>query len=187
MTRTRAAAALAGLIFGLLAVVASPAGPASAHAALLQTQPEAGSVLAEAPSEVVLTFSEPIDPVSILAGWTGAATGVVARITEGGAGNDVLTIRNTTNSAQLPLGAVDLARTDFVTATRDFGASSTAATMVQSGNAITITLGTPSGTTGTAAGAGAMVWTPVATATDVAGNAAATTARTETGGSDLDF
>jgi hypothetical protein len=32
-----------------------------------------------------------------------------------------------------------------------------------------------------------MIWTPVATATDRAGNAAAVTARTETGTSDLDF
>jgi len=141
----------------------------------------------DAGDRVVLTFSEPIDPISILAGWTGAATNVVVRITEGGVGNDTLTVRNMANSAQLPLGSVNLGRTDFVTATRDFGATSTAATMVQSGNAITLTLGTPSGTTGTAAGAAAMIWTPVATATDVAGNAATTTARTETGTADLDF
>jgi hypothetical protein len=141
----------------------------------------------DAGDRVVLTFSEPIDPSSILAGWTGAATNVVVRITEGGAGNDVLTVRNTTNSAQLPLGSVNLARTDFVTATRDFGATGTLATMVQAGSAITLTLGTPSGTTGTAAAAAAMIWTPVATATDVAGNGATTTARTETGTADLDF
>jgi hypothetical protein len=137
--------------------------------------------------QIVLTFSEPIDPASILAGWTGASIGAVVRITEGGAGNDALTIRNTSNSAQLPLGSVNLGRTDFVTATRDFGASGTTATMVQSGNAITLTLGTPSGTTGTAAAAAAMIWTPSATATDVAGNAAATTARTETGATDTDL
>src|SRR5437764_1229393 len=35
MTRRRAIAGLAGLIFGLLVVLASPASPASAHAALL--------------------------------------------------------------------------------------------------------------------------------------------------------
>jgi hypothetical protein len=141
----------------------------------------------DAGDRVVLTFSEPIDPASILAGWTGAATNVVVRITEGGVGNDLLTVRNTTNSAQLPLGSVNLARTDFVTATRDFGASGTPATMVQAGSAITLTLGTPSGATGTAAAAAAMIWTPGATATDVAGNAATTTARTETGTADLDF
>lgn len=136
---------------------------------------------------VVLTFNEPVDPNSILAGWSGAATNVVVRITEGGAGNDALTVRNTTNSAQLPLGSINLARTDFATATRDFGATGTAAQMVQSGNMITLTLGTPSGTTGLAAAAAAMIWTPSATATDGAGNAAAVTARTETGTADLDF
>jgi hypothetical protein len=141
----------------------------------------------EAGDQLLLTFSEPLDPTSVLAGWTGATISVVVRITEGGVGNDALTVRNTTNSAQLPLGSVNLARTDFVTATRDFGASGTAATMAQSGSVVTLTLGTPSGTTGAAVAAAAMIWTPVSTATDVAGNAAATTARTETGTTDLDF
>jgi hypothetical protein len=137
--------------------------------------------------QLVLTFSEPTDPNSVLAGWSGAAMSVVVRITEGGASSDALTVRNTTNSAQLPLGSVNLARTDVVTATRDFGASGTTAQMAMSGNAIAITLGTPRGTTGTAAAAAAMIWTPSATATDAAGNAASTTARTETGTADLDF
>jgi putative copper export protein/methionine-rich copper-binding protein CopC len=60
MTRRRAIAGLAGLIFGLLVVLASPASPASAHAALLETDPQSGAVLAEAPKEAVLTFSEPV-------------------------------------------------------------------------------------------------------------------------------
>jgi copper transport protein len=57
-------AALAGLIFGLLVALVSPARPASAHAALLSTQPQSGAVLAEAPAEAVLTFSEPVRIVS---------------------------------------------------------------------------------------------------------------------------
>ncbi len=60
MTRRRALAGLAGLIFGLLVVLVSPASPASAHAALLETQPQSGAVLADAPKEAVLTFSEPV-------------------------------------------------------------------------------------------------------------------------------
>jgi putative copper export protein/methionine-rich copper-binding protein CopC len=60
MTRRRAIAGLAGLIFGLLVVLISPASPASAHAALLETQPQSGAVLAEAPKQAVLTFSEPV-------------------------------------------------------------------------------------------------------------------------------
>lgn len=49
------------------------------------------------------------------------------------------------------------------------------ALLVQTGNAIAITLGTASGATSTAAAAGAIVWTPAAAATDVAGNASTTT------------
>jgi copper transport protein len=64
MTRCRAVAALTGLIFGLLVVLLSPASPAAAHAALLETQPQSGAVLAEAPGEAVLTFSEPVRIVS---------------------------------------------------------------------------------------------------------------------------
>jgi|SRR5215218_362123 len=143
-------------------------------------KPELGDV-------VQLTYSEPIEPVSILAAWGGAATNVVVRITDGGAGNDVLTVRNAANSGVLPLGSVSLGRTDYVTATRDFGATSTAAQMTRSGNAIAITLGTASGVTATAAATGTMSWTPAATATDIAGNASAITAKAETGTVDLDF
>ena len=74
---------------------------------------------------MTLTFSEVIDPESVLAGWTGAATNVVVRITNAG-GGDVVTIRNAANTAQLPLGSVDLTGTQYVTADRDFGATGTA-------------------------------------------------------------
>lgn len=136
---------------------------------------------------VRLTYSEPIDPISILAAWTGATTAVVVRIADGGAGNDLLTVRNAANSAQLPLGSVNLGRADYVTATRDFGATGTASQMSQSGSSIAVTLGTASGVTGTATATAAMVWTPSATATDTAGNASTTTARTETGAADANF
>jgi copper transport protein len=60
MTRCRALASLAGLIVGLLAVLVTPAGPASAHAALLQSDPQSGAVLPSLPVEAVLTFTEPV-------------------------------------------------------------------------------------------------------------------------------
>ena len=137
--------------------------------------------------QLVLTYNEPIDPTSVLAGWSGAATNVVVRITDGGSGNDVLTVRDAANTAQLPLGSISLGRKDLVSATRDFGATGTASQMTQNGTIITLTLGTPSGTTGTAAGTGSMVWTPSASATDRAGNPCTTTAKTESGTADLDF
>ncbi|MCX5141540.1 copper resistance CopC/CopD family protein [Streptomyces sp. NBC_00338] len=50
-------AALAGVVFGLLLAVA---GPASAHAALTGSDPQDGAVVATAPKEVTLTFSEQV-------------------------------------------------------------------------------------------------------------------------------
>lgn len=61
-SRAKAAAALAGVFVGLLAVLAVST-PASAHAALLRTSPVSGSVVSTAPTDVVLTFSESISPV----------------------------------------------------------------------------------------------------------------------------
>jgi hypothetical protein len=134
---------------------------------------------------VVLTFSEPIDANSILANWTGAATGVVVRIANGS--NDTLTVYNAANTTQLPLGSVNLGRTDYVSASATFGVTGTASTMVQSANAITLTLGTASAGPSTAASTGTMIWTPSASAYDRAGNAETTTTRSEVAPLDRDF
>jgi hypothetical protein len=142
---------------------------------------------AELGDTITFSFSEPIDPDSILDGWSGASTAAVVRIANGGSG-DTLTVRNADSSAQLPLGSVNLVRTEFVTGTVNFGASGTAGQMTMSGNSVTLVLGTPSGgTTGTAAAAAALVWTPAAGATDWSGNAMPTTALTEGGAADVDF
>jgi len=135
---------------------------------------------------ITLTFTEQIDPETILTGWTGAATSVVVRITQAG-GGDTVTIRNAANAAQLPLGSVNLGGTNYVTTTRDFGASGTASTMTQSGASITIVLGTPSGAVTTQATNTTMVWTPAAAATDRAGNACLTTVVNEAAPADIDF
>lgn len=141
----------------------------------------------EASDQITFTHSEQIDPAVVIAGWTGASTSVVVRITDGGGGNDSLTIWNAANSAQLFLGSVNLGRKDYVTANTTFGASGTTSTMVQSGANIVVTFGTAAGTVATAAGTGSMVLTPSATATDRAGNAVSTTTRTETGTADKEF
>lgn len=138
----------------------------------------------ETNDRLTYTFTKALDPDSVLAGWSGASTAVTVRIADGGAGNDTVTIWNAGNSAQLPLGTVDLGRTDYVTATATF----TSSTMTASGATITVTLGTLSGgTVGTAAKAGTMTWTPSAAATDAAGNPVSTAPVTETGTADLDF
>ncbi len=140
----------------------------------------------EAGDSVTFTFSEAIDPETVLAGWTGSSTSVVVRIANN-AGGDLLTIRNAANTVQLPMGSVNLVGTAYVTANRDFGATGTASTMVLSGATVTITLGTPSGATGTQATTGTMAWTPTATVTDRAGNTCMTTVANETGAADVEF
>jgi copper transport protein len=58
----RRAAALFVLLLGLGALAP---GPAAAHAALLETVPADGAVLAEAPREIVLRFDEPVTPIVV--------------------------------------------------------------------------------------------------------------------------
>jgi hypothetical protein len=138
---------------------------------------------AETGDTITFTFSEPIDGNSVLSGWSGASTGVTVRLVDGGASSDTLQVWNSANTAQLSLGQVSLVRKDFVTSTVNF----TGSTMTQSGSAITITLGTPSGSVSTAASTGTMAWTPSTSATDRAGTACLPAAATESGASDKDF
>lgn len=140
---------------------------------------------ADAGDKIAFTFSGEIDPSSILSGWTGAATNVVVRLNN--ATNDTVTVFNATNATQLPLGSINLGRSDYTTANVTFGATGTASSMVLSGSTVTITLGTQSAAATTAAASGTMSWTPSASATDAAGNAVSTTAATESGAADKDF
>lgn len=52
------------MVFAGLVVVLAPASPASAHAALLGANPAPGSVVGNSPTEIRVTFSEPVTPVS---------------------------------------------------------------------------------------------------------------------------
>jgi hypothetical protein len=143
---------------------------------------------------IVYTYSEQIDPESILAGWTGASTNITVRLNNNTAcpssanANDNVTIFNTTNATQANIGCVDLLTTAYVTANVTFGqtGSTTLSTMSQSGNAITVTLGSTTGTTVTTAGTRNMIWWPSASAFDAAGNAETTTQQAETD-NDTDF
>jgi hypothetical protein len=167
---------------GLLVTVDNTAPTAS------DIQTTNGGAIAARPDigdKITYTFSEAPDPESILAGWTGASTSVVVRVNN--ATNDNATIFNSTNATQLPLGSINLGRTDYTTANITFGASGTASTMVLSGNQVTITLGTQSAAATTAAATGTMIWTPVATLFDLAGNAMSTATATESGAADKDF
>lgn len=171
-------------------------------AADVQTTNAGTNGLAEAGDSLVLSFNEPIEPASILAGWNGAATSVVVRINDNGLlglplGNDSVQIWNVANSAALPLGTVDLGRSDYISGLLGgsvrFGASGTASTMTMSGNTVTIVLGTYNATPildparTTAGGNGTATWTPVATPYDRAENTMSAAAASESGVADREF
>lgn len=131
---------------------------------------------AEAGDTITFTYSEPIDPNSIVSGWTGSGTtNCVVRLNDGAASNDTVTIYAPGNTTQLPLGSVNLGRVDYNSslATVTFGASGTASTIAVSGDSFVITLGTQSGTSHAASSTGTVQWTtsPPTGATDRAGNA----------------
>ena len=135
---------------------------------------------AEANDTIMITFSEAMDPASILAGWAGASTTRTVAFTNAGCGaNDRVTITGTN------LGMICLGGGGYVAANRTFTSSS----MVLSpgGTTVTITLGTPSAVIGTQVGSTTMTWTPSASALDVAGNACSATVVTEGGGADVEF
>jgi hypothetical protein len=157
---------------------------------------------AEIGDTITFTFSEQIDPQSILAGWTGASTNVVVELIDGGCtlvlcAADSFKIYNAAYSALLPFGTVDLGIGGYYGCAgigvlcgktpTSFGATGTASTMVQSTTTITITLGTQSGGNGNVNDVGSnsdMDWSPSTTPYDAAGNTASSTSFTET---DNDF
>ncbi|MCM4080753.1 copper resistance CopC/CopD family protein [Paractinoplanes hotanensis] len=56
----RGLAALAGLLIGFFAVLAGPAAPASAHAALANSDPANGTIVPDAPNKITLNFTESV-------------------------------------------------------------------------------------------------------------------------------
>jgi hypothetical protein len=143
------------------------------------SKPDAGDV-------ITFTFTEQVEPRSILAGWDGTSTAVRVVLANGGCGtNDSVTVQNAGGTLTLPLtGATPacLGRGDYVNGNRTFGSS----TMVQSGASIVVTLGgTP--LTLTAGGSGTLTWTSNAAVTDIAGNACAVATVNESGALDNDF
>jgi hypothetical protein len=164
------------------AVTVDGAPPAAADVQAVNGGPNAGRP--EAGDQLSLVYTEPVEPVSVLAGWGGAATPVVVRITNNGL-DDQLTVRTAANTAALPLGTVAL-RGNYVGATTDFGATGTPSSMTVSGNGVRIVLGTPAATARSVTVGAAMSWTAAAGATDRAGNAA-TGVAAESGSLDMEF
>jgi hypothetical protein len=141
---------------------------------------------AEPGDTITLTYSDVIDPNSIVSGWTGSSpTNCVVRLNDGLSSNDTVSFYAPGNSTQLPLGSINLGRVDYnqSLATVTYGASGTASTIAVSGNSFVITLGTQSGTSHTAGGTGTVQWTTSSPtgATDRAGNALSASTVSTTG------
>jgi copper transport protein len=88
------------MLFAVLGVLFAPAAPASAHAAAVGSSPAPGSVVGASPSEITVTFSEPVSPV-------GGRVQVVApdgELISGRASANGAVLRIPVRRAQRPLG-----------------------------------------------------------------------------------
>ncbi len=145
--------------------------------------------------KLTYTYSELINPTSLLAGWDGNATAVSLRLRDGntlGLGNTGDSIDVLKGSTSVNLGSVIL-NGDFIKSNKTaiFNATMTASTTMVAGvnrSIVTVQLGTlASGTGLKTASTGTMKWTPSAAVTDLSGNKCSTTPATESGTADRDF
>jgi Big-like domain-containing protein len=134
----------------------------------------------ESGDTLTYTYSEAVTPASVWLGWDGSSTAVHIKFTS--AGNDTITVLTTADVASLKLGSV-ATNGDYVTATTTFNAT---IAMSPDGASVIVTLGTPSNVSASPNVGRNMSWTPTASVKDLAGNAASTTAYSETD-SDVDF
>ena len=134
----------------------------------------------EAGDTLTYTYSEAMSSTSLWSGWDGASTAV--HIKFAGSGNDTITVLTTADATSIKLGSV-ATNGDYVSATTTFNATMA---LSADGTTVVVTLGTPSNVTASANPGRNMSWTPSASAKDLAGNAASTTAYTETA-TDVDF
>lgn len=156
---------------------------------------------AEQGDTLALTYSEPIEPESILAGWNGSPTNVVVRVTTGIAllggllgQNEGLQVFDSTNTAVLPLGAIDLkqqyvAKTALLlNGTMTFGATGTPSSMSIAGGVVTIVLGAHGGNNAlTVTTPGTMAWGPATAPYDRAANPTSSATANESGSADVEF
>ena len=139
--------------------------------------------LLDAGDVLTVTFSEPMLPVSILAGWDGTATPVTVRINNAGS-FDTLDVYDAANTTKVNLTGASLELDeDYASTNATFDA-----TMQRVGGNVTVTFGAlTSGSRLPGVRKGRLVWTPSTAATDLAGSACSGAAVTEPGGNDQDF
>ncbi len=197
--RSASLTANASLSAGSKSYTVTPAGGAAANGSLTvdNTQPTASDIQLtnkvggtlgrpEIGDIATYTFSEAMDPCSLVSGWDGSGTtNVVVRIGQSGS-IDPVTVWNAGNTAQLPLGSV-ASNADLVTANATFGATGTASTMSISGGMVTIALGTASSGPRTSNNTTNSVWTPLTSVFDWAGNINSAATATESGAADRQF
>ncbi len=143
---------------------------------------------------LTLSYSQIMDPYSILSGWTGAATNVQVALIDGGSTSDSIYIYTTAASpVQIPVGVVELGSTRYLNLGAGqyviFGATGTGtpSTMKREGSNIVITLGSPNGPSLTSTTSANMTWIPSAAATDIAGNAVSSSATKQSGTAHVNF
>ena len=142
----------------------------------------------EAGDTMTLTYSEEIDPTSIIAGWDGTGSrSIYAAFTHHNQGDRVLFY-----SATSPYPVIPLAVSPGVNTGGNYvpnGGVTFNATLTRSGASFTVTIGTSTGGTpnATAPPAANMNWFPNSGAKDFLGKACTTTQRAETGASDVEF
>lgn len=138
---------------------------------------------------IIYTYSEAINPTTILAGWNGSATNVTVRFNYALAGGDTVTIYNAANNAQVAIGTVTIGDgyINFLTYLLQ-GNPRFDGTMTMSGNQVTVTLGAleDSGTQ-TSGGNRTLSWASNGANTDLAGNTLIAGTVNESGANDPDF
>jgi hypothetical protein len=136
----------------------------------------AGKIDTAGGDTLVYSFSEPMDPASIQAAWSGASTTVNPSMVSG----DTITV--------LPaLGSVSTGGAGYIGNAGPVTCNTT--TMVMSGSTITLNLNNCLPTSRLKSGTATQTfsWTPSASASDQAGNPMTTTVRNEVGGPKANF
>lgn len=150
----------------------------------------------EAGDTLSFTYSKQMAPASLSAGWGGEPVAVTLRMRDGnllGLGNAGDTVDVLRSNVAVNLGSVSL-KGDYVknSKTSTFNATMTATTTTAGGASVTvvsITVGSviSGGALQTATVSSTTVWTPSASATDLAGNRCSTSPVSETGALDREF
>jgi Bacterial Ig-like domain len=135
----------------------------------------------ESGDTITYTYSEPVTAASVWSIWSGSSTNVHVRFTS--AGNDTITVLDTSDAATLHLGSV-ATNADYVSTTTTFSA-----TILRSadGASIIVTLGAPSNVQASANVGRNMSWTVGAGIQDLVGNAIATPATYNETNTGVDF